>query len=195
MFFIARLLFRVREVKTEKEIKDFRKIWRKVWLKEGYADNLERIEKHYSRFTPYSTDLLLKFLGILPIGTLRLIWENKEVQLPMIQGFETQTVWKGTVVEFTLMTLKKRWRGLFHLPSIMLWRKGYRLARKEKREGILMAADRRIFKLLSKIFPFQQIGKEKFYEGSFTYPAFLNLDTAEKVLSKKAPQLFKFFTK
>jgi hypothetical protein len=60
--------------------------------------------------------------------------------------------------------------------------------------GIVMAADRRLFHLLARLFPFRQIGEERLYEGSITVPAYLDLEEAERVLAKKDPRLFRFFT-
>jgi hypothetical protein len=56
-----------------------------------------------------------------------------------------------------------------------------------------MAADVRVWHLLKKFFPFQQIGKEKLYEGSTTVPAYLSIAEADEVVTKTQPILAKFF--
>jgi hypothetical protein len=189
-------LFRIVEVKTPEQKKAFHSLWTLIWTDEKYAhagEPLPKIEGHYAVFNSYSTDLVLCF-GHVPIGTIRLIWENKEVGIPVLNDFEVERVWNGRVVEATLLTLKKEWRGRFHhLPSLIIWRELYRRAKKEKVDGIVMAADIRVFRLLQKFFPFQQIGKERFYEGSTTVPAYLSLKMADEVVTKTHPILARFF--
>lgn len=190
-------LFRVKEVKTKREKKRFRDLWTSIWLHESYAhkdEPLPKIEAHYALFDHSSTDLLIQFLGIFPIGTMRLIWENQGVELPTLHDFDVSKDWEGSVVELTLLTLKKEWRGLHLIPPLLLWREGYQRAKRSRMTGIVMAADRRLFRLLSRMLPFRQIGEAKFYEGSETIPAFLDLEEAKATLAEKNPQLLKFFT-
>jgi len=186
-------LFQVGEAKTRREKRTFHKIWTSVWVEEGYAhkdEPLPQIEAHYALFDEFSTDFLLKFLGVFPIGTLRLIWES-EMGLPVLNDFKVTRTWEDSVVEFTLLTLKRKWRGL-GIPPLLLWREGYRRARQEG-VGIVMAADERLWRALIRLFPFRQIGPSKFYEGSITYPAFLDFKEAERVLREENPKLYKFF--
>jgi hypothetical protein len=151
------------------------------------------IEDHYALFDSFSTDLMLYF-GFIPIGTVRLIWDNESVGMPVLNDFEVRKVWNGRVVEPTLLTLGRRWRGwLHHLPSLILWSALYRRAKKEEMEGIVMAADMRLFHLLRKFFPFQQIGKEKLYEGSITVPAYMSLKEAEEIFPRTHPILARLF--
>ena len=81
-----------------------------------------------------------------------------------------------------------------HLPSLVLWRYGSQAAVAKGMEEIVMAADWRLFNLLSRIFCFRQIGPKQLYEGSDTIPAALNLEQAKKVLAQKNPALLRFFT-
>lgn len=189
-------LFRVAEVKTPGQRTTFRSLWTSVWVHEGYAHDkepLHKVEEHYATFDPWATDLILYFC-FTPIGTIRLIWYNETVGLPVLNDFETERVWKGEVVEATLLTLRKDWRGrLHHLPSLILWRELYCRAKRRKMEGILMAADVRAFHLLQRFFPFQQVGEEKFYEGSLTIPAYLSIRRADEVVPKTHPTIARFF--
>lgn len=180
LLWLANILFRVRETKDEKQRLIFRELWTTIWEEEGYShlgEPLEKIAAHYAVFDAASTDLLLYFLWF-PIGTMRLIWES-EKGLPVLNDFAIITDWSGPAVEFTLLVLRHEWRGLLHLPSLVLWREGYRWAKKKGVKEIGMAADKRLFRLLSRILPFRQIGPEMFYEGSVTIPAFLNIQEAE----------------
>jgi len=194
LLFLAGLLFRVKEVKSQKDRRIFHRLWTTVWVEVGYAhkgEPLPGVEAYYSQFNSFSTDLLLCFLW-LPIGTMRLIWENKEVGLPVFRDFEVTRSWDGLVVEFELLTLRPEWRGLAHLPSFVLWRAGYRRAKKEGC-NIVAALDWRFFHLLRRLFPVRQIGQEKFFQGSMTYPVFLDVEETLKTLAKKNPLLLCFF--
>jgi hypothetical protein len=188
------LIFRVREVITDKQKKIFRDLWTEAWLSEGYAhlDDLPEVEKHYAVFDRYSTDLLVCFL-IWPIGTMRLIWDNQEIGMPFLNDFEHTAPFRRPVVEFTLVCLKPGWRNLNSLPSLVAWREGYRQAVARGMAEIGLSADRRLFHLIRRIFPFRKVGPEKFYEGSITIPNSLDLDIAYRVLARKNPQLFQFF--
>lgn len=191
---LANLFFWVREVKSKKDRKVFHKIWTTVWLEVGYAhegEPLPEIEDYYRAFEPFSTDLILYFLWT-PIGTMRLIWENEEVEIPIFRDFRVEKSWDDTVVEFELLTLERKWRGLSHLPSFILWREGYRRA-KEKNYNIVAAVDWRFFRLLRYFFPVRQVGKEKFFQGSVTHPILLDLAEARKTLAENNPQLLRFF--
>lgn len=195
VFHFAQFFFKVKEVKSKKDKILFRNIWTNIWIEEEYStsvDILKKIEIHYNRFIPYSTDYLLKFLRVLPIGTMRLIWQNNEIKLPVLSDFKTEKIWKGSVVEITLLTILKKWRGLAHIPSLFLFRKGYRHAKRKKAE-IVMAADWRLWKLLSKLFPFEQIGEERFYEGSITVPAYLNFRQSEELYYRINKQIYRLF--
>jgi hypothetical protein len=192
---VATVTFRIREVTTNEQKMVFRDLWTKVWLEESYAhqdQTLSQIEKHYTIFDHYATDLLLYFLA-WPIGTMRLIWDNQKVGMPVLNDFEITSIIQHPVVELTLLALKPKWRGLSHLPSLVLWREGYRRATTHGMAEMVMAADWRLFHLLRRIFPFRQIGPEKFYEGSNTIPAALNLEVAYQTLAQKNPQLLRFF--
>lgn len=190
-------LFRVKEVRWWWNKRAFRTIWTQVWIEEGYAykeEPLSQIQAHYALFNEFSTDFLLSFLSIFPVGTMRFIRENSEIGLPVLTDFRIERNWEGRVAELTLLTLKKEWRGLKHIPPLILWKAGYQLAKQEGMVGIVMAADERLYHLLVRLFPFRQIGTEQFYEGSMTCPAFLDLQEAERIVAAKNPKLYKFFT-
>lgn len=187
--------FKFINVEEEGSRNDFRRIWRTVWIEEGYAssDNINEIEDRYCIFDKHSTDILFKY-GDKPIGTLRIIWDNDENGLPVLNDFEINQNFPVKLVEFTLLSLKKEWRGMSHIPSLLIWKEGYQRVKNNGYMGILMAADWRLFLLLKKFFPFRQVGKGRLYEGSKTIPAFLNLYEAEENLLKNNPTLYKFFT-
>jgi len=187
------ILFKVRLV-GEDQKKVFRSLWTAVWEDEGYAhegEPLEEIEGHYAVFDSVSLDLLLYFLWI-PIGTMRLVWETERKGLPVLNDFNIVEQHKGPLVEFTLLTLRREWRGIKHLPTLVLWREGYRLA-KSRECDIAMAADKRLWHLMTRLFPFRQVGEEKFYEGSLTFPAVLSLREAQEALAEKNPELLRWF--
>lgn len=193
---LAMVFFRVIEVKNSDRRKIFHKLWTSVWLEEGYAhtnEPLSKIEEHYAIFDGYSTDVILYFL-VWPIGTMRLIRDNGDVGIPVLNDFEITHEIVRPLVELTLLTVKRQWRGLMHLPSLVLWRYGYRTAVVKGTQEIVMAADWRLFHLLKRIFPFREVGPKKFYEGSDTIPAALDLGQAKVVLAQKNPVLLRFFT-
>lgn len=188
-------LFPVKEVRSRKEKGVFEAIWYQVWLEEKYTCLEEPILAKYAKYDKSSTDLLCMFLGILPIGTIRLIWEGFP-SLPILNDFEVKKIWKGQIVEFTLFTIKREWRGFGHFPSLMLMREGYRRAKRAGIEGIVIITEENLFKLLAKRLglPFQSIGATKFYEGGLCFPAYMSIKKAERILPKSRPDLYNFFT-
>lgn len=189
-------VFTVSTVKNSRQRKTFTNIWYKIWLEEKYAAATDSIIEKYSVYNPFSIDLLVKFMGIFSVGTVRIIKSNNEVSLPVLNDFEVKQVWNGKeLIEITLFTIKRRFRGSGSLPALMLMRAVYRYARKERLEGMVIAADERLFYLLKRSFglPFRQIGKEKFYEGSLTYPAYLDIKEAEVLVKKRDQTLYRFF--
>lgn len=187
--------FPIKEVKTREEKKVFQRIWHGVWLEEKYAHPDEPIVQKYAKYDHFATDLLCRFLGIWPVGTMRLIWEGP-AGLPALNDFEVQRSWKDRVVEFTLLALKKEWRMLGHLSSLVLMREGYRRAKKAGVEGIVIITEKGLFCLLTRRLglPFQQIGVAKLYEGGLCFPAYMSIEEAEATMPQTHPQLFKFFT-
>ena len=193
-------LFKVTRVRSEQERRMFHDIWTKIWVDEEYAgvaEPLHKIEFHYTLFDRHSVDLLLWFLGV-PIGTLRII-KRSSLGLPTTNDLEIEERWQKEleerqgVVEFTLLTLKSEWRGLKHAPSFILMREAYRLVR-GRVEGIVVAADKRLFGLFQKIkMPFVQIGPTQFYEGSDVIPAFLPIPEAEEKFRAANTELAEFF--
>lgn len=185
--------FPVRRVHSQRDRKIFIGLWYKTWLEEGYAQPGEPIVAKYAKYDKFSTDLLVKFLGVVPVGTMRIIKNNLEVGLPTLNDFEIKRVWKtDEIVEVTLLTIRKIFRRRFlHLPFIVLMKALYRHVKEKKAEGILIAADKRLFRSLTKKIrlPFIQIGQEKYYEGSITVPAYMTMKNFEKVFQKNNPLL------
>lgn len=194
LFFLS-FFFPVKKVRSKKDRETFTQMWYAVWLKQNYAQREEPIVEKYSKYNEFSLDLLLKFLGILPIGTFRFIHNNKDVGLPTLNDFEVKKCWLDDtkIIETTLLTVKKRYRSSpFHLPSLVLMRELARYCKKKRLEGSIMACDKRLFFLMRRKlgFPIHQIGKERFYEGSITYPAYINTAEFHRIMRIKNP----FFT-
>lgn len=170
-----RWLFFIIRVRTNIGKMIFEKIWKRIWLDENYSNSndLDKIVAHYEIFDHCSSDFLLTFCFI-PIGTVRIIRQDVK-GLPVLNDFETTPSWKGKVVEITLLTLKKEWRT--SPASLFLFREGYWEALRQKAEGVVIAADRRLFRTLRLVgLPFDKIGESKFYEGSITIPSFIPLE-------------------
>lgn len=197
VLFVFSRFFRIKIITNKKERAHFTRIWRKIWLEEGYAKPGEPIVEKYAKYDKFSRDLLLKFFGIIPVGTLRIIRSNNDVGLPIVNDFEIEKPWgEKEVIEATLLTVVPQFRGFFHLASLTLMKAIYQYGKREKIEGVVIAADVRLFSLLTRRLglPFYQIGQEKMYEGSITYPAYLSLEEAERVVKTKKPKLYRFFT-
>lgn len=188
-------LFPVKEVENGREKEIFQEVWHRVWVEEGYALPNEPIVQKYAKYDNSATDLLCRFLGIWPVGTMRLIWEGPP-GLPALNDFEVQGCWDSQVVEVTLLTLKREWRGLGLVPSLALMREGYRRAKKAGAEGIVMITEKSLFYLLTRWLglPFQSIGATKLYEGGLCFPAYMSIKKAETTLPKTHPNFYTFFT-
>lgn len=186
-------LFGLKKVETEKERELFTNIWYKIWLEEVYATDRSIIEK--KRFyEKASVDFLIKIL-FLPIGTVRIIFNSPEFNLPILTNFEIQENFeKEKIVEISLFTIKKRWR-FFHLANIIVIKRIYKFFKNNNVSGFLAALDHRLYLFLTKKLrlPFHKIGKEKIYEGSLTYPVYLNLREAEEFMKKNYYQIYNFF--
>lgn len=195
---LGSLCFPIRKVITPREKKIFQSIWHQIWIEEGYAQPEEKIVEKYARYDSYSVDFLITLFYFFPIGTIRIIHYNSSVGLPVLNDFEVTPIWKSEkLIEATLLTVKRGYRKrCFHLPSLLLMRQMYRYALEKGVEGVLIAADKRLFRILTKklLFPFIQIGPEKFYEGSVTIPAYLDFSLAAEVVKNKNPLLYWFFT-
>jgi len=187
-------LFPVKEIKNPRQKRMFQDIWYNVWLEKKYASPDDNIKEKYSKHDAYSTDLMLYFLRLIPIGTMRIIWQTGPT-LPTLEHFETEKVWNGPLVEFTLFSVKKKWRKYHGLFSLFLMRKSYRIATMANMDGIIIITERNLFVLLSRIvkLPFKRIGPEKFYEGGDCFPAYMNIKEAERVLPKRSSDLNRFF--
>ena len=178
----------------------FERLWQKIWLDEGYAteENIAEIAHHYELYQPYSKDFVLTFLFVFPIGTFRLILKNPNILLPVEKDFEITKLWQeeDLIVEATLLTILPRFRKKFGGISFLaatrfIYRKACNLGAK----AIVIAADRRLYYLLTKFLklPFQQIGEPKFYEGSITIPGVLFIKKAEEIVPPKNPYLARLF--
>ncbi len=187
------LLFPVRKIRSQRDKKAFAKIWSKIWLEEGYYDHPDQVIDEFSKYDHLSVDFLVKFLGIFPVGTLRLIHYDELMGLPVLNEFEiVEKKWVNDhrIMEVTLLTVKESFRKrFFHVSSLVLMRNIIRYGMKERLEGIVMMADKRLFFLMKRklSFPIWQIGPEKFYQGSICYPAFIGREEFYETMKKVNP--------
>jgi hypothetical protein len=191
---VMAMLFTVKVANRPRDRKIFTEIWHTAWLGEGYAVPGELIIEKYSKYDKFSVDLLVKFLGIIPLGTIRLIRNNSEVGLPVLNDFEVEKCWQrdNDLIEITLLAVKRKYRSrLFGLTSLILIRETVKYCKNNNMEGGIMACDKRLFFLIRRKlgFPIMQIGPEKFYEGSMTYPAFINAARFYKEIKERNPFL------
>jgi len=188
--------FDLKLVGTEKERKIFTNIWYNIWLKEGYATPGASILDKKKAYEKVSQDFLIKLLFI-PIGTIRIIRANQEMGFPVINNFEIQKDFiNEKTVELSLFAIRKCFR-LSHISTLISIKKIYKLLKMEGITGFLAALDHRLYQFLKKRLriPLQKIGKEKVYEGSLTYPVYLNLKEGEEFLKEKAYQIYQYFCK
>jgi hypothetical protein len=188
--------FNLKLVNTEKERKIFTNIWYNIWLKEGYATSGEPILEKKKAYEKVSQDFLIKFLFI-SIGTIRIIRPNQEMGFPVINNFEIQKDFVNEkTVELSLFAIRKCFR-FSHISTLISIKKIYKLLKMEGITGFLAALDHRLFHFLKEKLqiPLQKIGKEKVYEGSLTYPVYLNLKEGEEFLKEKAYQVYQYFCK
>jgi len=163
-------------------------------MEQGYADsqNIEERKEHYRRYNSGSVDFLVKD-GSVTLGTMRIIRNING--LPVLDDFEiTSRPWgKKEIVEVTLFTVSKEFRGAMALP---LMREMYSYVHfVERAAGTVAAADRRLKVLLKRFFLVESIGKEKMYEGSLTYPLYIDFERGAESLQQNNPELLKYFTK
>ena len=187
--------FILKEVKTEKERKVFTNIWYNIWIEEGYAKPGELILKKKQKYEKISRDFLIKFLNI-PIGTIRIIYNNNKIGLPITNNFKIQENFNDKkLVELSLFSVRKDYR-LSHLSNLISMKKIYKLIKKENIPGFLAALDRRLFLFLKEKLkiPLHKVGQEKFYEGSLTFPIYLDFKEGEEFLRQKDYKLYRFFT-
>lgn len=191
--FFDRFFF-LQKVQTEKERNIFTKIWCLVWLKEGYAVSREMIIREKKKYEPFSKDFLIKFLNI-PIGTIRIIYNNSEIKLPTINNFKIQKDFNNqNIVELSLFSILKYYR-FFSISSLISIKKIYQLLKKENVSIFITALDWRLFLFLKnklKI-PLYKIGEKKIYEGSLTLPCYLDFKKYDGYSKKETPELYKFF--
>lgn len=180
----------------------FEKMWKAIWLEEGYAnhDDITEIANRYANFRKTSIDIIMTILGIVPIGTIRLIIKRPGVPLPVEQHFDIVQLWQDNekVVEVTLFTVRKRFRNVFGgLATLAMMRYVYRKSRNLKAKAIVIAADKRLYFFLTRFLklPFHQIGQPKMFEGSITYPAVMFLKEAEEIVPLKNSYIAQLFKK
>lgn len=154
----------------------FTQTWYSIWLEQEYAVNSAIIEK-YNRYNRHSNDFLLLNQNKLPVGTLRIITNNRSIGLPVLNDFEITETFISNICEATLLTVTQEERekgstAVLHL-LIELWK----FVRLKALTGILIAADIRLWYFLTRILrlQFKKIGKERRYEGSLTIPGCLNV--------------------
>jgi hypothetical protein len=178
----------------------FESIWKRVWLEKEYAtkDNIREIVANYELSRRASRDVIMTFCFI-PIGTIRLT-ERGRTRLCVETDFTIEAPWteRDLVVEVTLLTVLRRFRSMFGgLPLLVLTRYSYRMSRKLGASFMVMAADKRLFVLLTKILklPFVQIGKERIFQGwkEKTVPAAMNMCEASIVAPQRNPVLARLF--
>ena len=190
-------VFWMAQVKNERQKRWFDKLWQGAWLKEGYAqpENIQTIAEHYREFDSHSVDLLLYFLFI-PIGTIRLILNSQNVSVPVLRDFQVKGDWDPEqVLEITLLSVLPKFQGRSHIASLFLMRGFYRYAKKHNLRWAVIAADRRLYVMLKRIFIVEKLGEGLVYEGSLTIPACIDLDAQEAQLPTRNPKLYQFFTK
>jgi len=184
----------LQEVRTKKEKRVFTKIWYNIWLQEGYATSKESIIEKKRRYENFSRDFLIKFLNF-SIGTIRIIHNNNEIGLPITNNFKLQKNFKNEkIIELSLFSIIRFFR-FFHIISLITMKKIYQLLKKENIPDFLAAIDQKLLLFLKEKvgIPLHQVGQEKIYEGSLTYPIYLNLKEAEEFGKQKNYQLYKFF--
>lgn len=180
----------------------FNKIWQQTWIHQGYAseENIKNIAGHYSQFDQQAEDYLINIDG-QPIGTIRLIKNQKENTLPTLKDFTIKNEFQylkedPKLLEITLLAVKEGFQNQGHKISLELMKCYYQFAKNSGFDKAIMAADRRLFKLLQRLgFAMEQIGEGKQYEGSLTIPGLIDLNKTEELLQKNNPKLFNYFTK
>lgn len=184
----------LQKVISNEDAKVFGELWQSIWLEQGYADsiNIEERKKHYKLYETGSVDFLVKE-GSVVLGTMRIIRNING--LPVLDDFGISSRPWGSkeIVEVTLFTVSKEFRGAMALP---LMKEMYQyVSFVEGAAGIVAAADRRLNILLKKFFLVEKIGEEKVYEGSITYPLYIDFERGAKVLRQENPELLDYFTK
>lgn len=176
--------FHVKRVESKRDRSVFERLWTATWLQEGYATRvtLPTIREHYAPYNGVSIDLLCTFLWVFPVGTMRIIMNVP--RLPVLTDFQISAVLKGSVAEITLLTIRSAFQGFGHHVALLLFREMYRHTREQGMDGIVVAADRRLWILLRRFLhlPFSQIGKEQTYEGSITFPGHLDFTAQERLI-------------
>lgn len=178
----------------------FERIWRRVWIEEGYADknNIDETAKHYASFRADSRDVVMTIAGFIPIGTIRLIIKRPGLQLPVEQDFVITKCWNENdrLVEVTLLTIRRCFRRIWGgFLAVVMMRYSYRQSRRIGAKAMVVAADKRLYILLVRIIrlPFHKIGEPKLYEGSTTVPAVMFLQEAEETMPGRNPFINELF--
>ncbi|MBD3208410.1 MAG: hypothetical protein GF370_03075 [Candidatus Nealsonbacteria bacterium] len=185
--------YRTRKVLRRSEKELFNRTCFSVWDQAGYVEgSISDTVTKYEKFDEYSEDFLV-FFKDNPVGTIRVIYPSDK-GLPVLNDFDiTDDSWERPAAEFTLLTVIEDFRGKSHLPSFFLFRVAYQSSKRKGMKGILMAADYRLYGLMKKLFAIKQIGPSKFYEGSETFPAYINIREGEEQIQQTNASLHEFF--
>ena len=170
----------------------FERMWKKVWLDEGYAtkENVSQISARHEKKRKEAIDLIITFLGI-PVGTVRLIPHHQSEKIVLEEFFSIEKCWQENdkVVEVTLLTSNKRFRKMIGgLVFIAILRAIYRYSKKIGATIIVGAVDSRVYRLLKIMgLPFRMAGKQVEFEGSQVVPTLMSIPEAERIVPSDSP--------
>lgn len=186
---IFAFFFPIRVVKKKRDQESFKRLWYESWLEKGYYDFPEQPLEEFGAYDHLSVDFLVKFLGLIPCATVRIIKDSKDLPLIVLRDFSIlEKPWKDEsgVREVTLLSVKKSFRGrLRNLVLLVLLRMVIKYGIENELEGIVAAVDKRFYILLRVVgIPFRPIGEEKFYQGSVTIPVFVGREDLSKIREK-----------
>lgn len=183
--------YRVVQVKNLNNRNHFIQTWLSSWVEQGYVKPDENIIEKYSRYDLFSADFLL-LKENKATGTLRIVNQNSAIGLPVLNDFTVERKFnkEEKLCEATLLTVIASERRADNFATFLLLIELWRYARTNNISGILIAADIRLWFLLTRVFKlcFTAIGKRKMYEGSVTIPAYLNIEEQKKKAMKLSPR-------
>lgn len=180
--------YKVITVVNQKDKVRFTETWHSIWLEEEYATASENIVEKYKKYESNSIDHLLVDQFNNALGTMRIVYGDSKVGLPVLNDFSIQHPLsnKSNLCEATLLTIKSNARAKDHYCTFLLLIELWRYARTNNIDGILIAADIRLWYLLTRKLNlcFTEIGERQLYEGSVTVPGYLSVkEQKEKSLS------------
>ncbi len=190
--FLIRLFFAVRVGRTGVRRWLFERMWKKVWLEEGYAtpENISQILARHEKKRKEAIDLIITFLA-LPVGTVRLIPHYQSEKIVLEEFFTIEKCWQENdkVVEVTLLTSNKKFRKMIGgLVFIAILRIIYQYTKKLGGTIIIGAIDSRVYRLLRIMgLPFKMLGKPVEFEGSKVVPSLMSIPEAERIVPVDAP--------